>query len=553
MSDPARQNPEGPAALPVPDGVPCEAWLKIARAEGTRWAIAERDAIGEVIGTAYRDAAGGKTFAPGGKRGLIVAWPLATYAGSSPRAPVYVCEGASDTAALLGLGLEAVGVPMAGQCGGWLAELLDERHVVIVRDADSAGQNGALKLVAALKTRCASVRVIDPPESAKDARAAVLAGAKRAAFEDAAKRAEPENSTPAMDEPLLFSPISAAALIRAHPDLRPVVIGDLLRQGEVMNVVAAPKVGKSWLVHALAMAVSSGGPWLGRATSQGRVLLIDGELHHETLARRLRAIHGASGLPGEALGALQVWPVRGRRLTIDGIAAALGDVPCGTYRLIVIDALYRFLPLGGEENSNESVTAIYNTLDSIADRQGAAVAVVHHASKGDQSGKNVTDVGSGAGSQSRAADTHLVLRAHEEEGAVVVDAAVRSFPPLAPFVIRDTRPGWALAPELDPALLRRPSKRIKAQCAPPAKPPEVTIDWTPEAFATIIVGPEPSIRHEVIARARERGLSAKHADSLLQRAEASGLVHRWVDGPSARHRFSTNPPETLDLGGGGPH
>ncbi len=43
-----------------------------------------------------------------------------------------------------------------------------------------------------------------------------------------------------------------------------------------------------------------------------------------------------------------------------------------------------------------------------------------------QAGKAITDVGAGAGSQSRATDTHLILRPHEEKNCAVLDAAVRS-------------------------------------------------------------------------------------------------------------------------------
>ncbi len=174
---------------PVPEGVPLWAWDKIARADGARWAIAERDAAGEVIGTQYRHAEGKPTAKSGSKRGVIAAWPLEGYAGTSAAQPVFVCEGASDTAALLGLGLDAVGVPMAGHCGHMLAELLADRHVVIVADADEPGQRGAAKIAAALLPRCASVRIIEPPERAKDARDAVIAGANAHAFTEAANAA----------------------------------------------------------------------------------------------------------------------------------------------------------------------------------------------------------------------------------------------------------------------------------------------------------------------------------------------------------------------------
>ena len=44
---------------------------------------------------------------------------------------------------------------------------------------------------------------------------------------------------------------------------------------------------------------------------------------------------------------------------------------------------------------------IYNQIDWCADQLGCSFVLIHHASKGNQSVKSVTDVGSGAGSQSR--------------------------------------------------------------------------------------------------------------------------------------------------------
>lgn len=340
-----------------------------------------------------------------------------------------------------------------------------------------------------------------------------------------------------------FSPLAASDLIREHPHLRPVVIADLLREGEVLNVIAAPKVGKSWLVHALSVAVVAGVSWLGKTTASGDVLLIDAELHPETLAGRLRAMQRKLVATDAEMARLKVWSVRGRRLTVEGIADALADVPRATYRLIVFDALYRFLPPGGEENANETMTRVYNTLDAIADQTGAAVVVVHHTSKGDQSAKSVTDIGSGAGAQSRAADTHLILRPHEEDGAAVVEAVVRSFPPPAPFVVRREYPGWSLAPDLDPSMLRKPKPSRKAKDDAP--PPEPMRCWTPGDFAAEIVGPVRSIREDVFARARAAGQSKAQADELLRRATEAGLVHRHVDGPSEPHRFSTTPPDAL--------
>ena len=100
--------------------------------------------------------------------------------------------------------------------------------------------------------------------------------------------------------------------------------------------------------------------------------------------------------------------------------------------LIVLDALYRLMPRGMDENDNGAMAQVYNQTDRYAQRVRSAFALVHHTTKGLQGDKGVTDVGAGAGSQSRAADTHLILRPHQQEGVVVLDAAVRSWPPLQP-------------------------------------------------------------------------------------------------------------------------
>lgn len=176
-----------------PEGVPAWAWAALGAEPDGRggWLIPERSADGSICGTATRGPDGSKGFRPGGRRGLIVAWPLSDYAGSGPSDPVLICEGATDTAALLGLGFDALGVPMAGHCGDLLAELLKGRHAAIVADADDAGRRGADKLARHLLGATASVRIVAPPLGAKDARAAVIAGATRADFEESIRKAEP--------------------------------------------------------------------------------------------------------------------------------------------------------------------------------------------------------------------------------------------------------------------------------------------------------------------------------------------------------------------------
>jgi hypothetical protein len=118
---------------------------------------------------------------------------------------------------------------------------------------------------------------------------------------------------------------------------------------------------------------------------------------------------------------------------------------------VVIDAFYRALPAGIDENANGDMTDIYNAIDEYAARLDCSFVLIHHASKGNQSGKAITDVGAGAGAQSRATDTHLILRPHAEQNVVVLDAAVRSWAPIDPICLKWEWPCWRLAPDLDPA------------------------------------------------------------------------------------------------------
>ena len=237
--------------------------------------------------------------------------------------------------------------------------------------------------------------------------------------------------------------VSAVRMAKQFPALRPIVIDGLLRQGETMNVIGASKAGKSWLIHGLAVAVANGLWWLAREVTPGKVLIIDNELHPETLIDRLQKVAEETG-NGAAIANIDVMSLRGdaTRSDVVGLVERLSFVKPGRYRLICIDALYRAIPAGTSESDNAQMMQVYNQLDRIARMTDAAIVLNHHATKGDQSGKAVTDVGSGAGAISRATDTHLVIRPHEDEELCVLDAVCRSFPPPQPRSIRFLWPLW---------------------------------------------------------------------------------------------------------------
>jgi hypothetical protein len=233
------------------------------------------------------------------------------------------------------------------------------------------------------------------------------------------------------------------------------VVNGLLWQGEVCNLIAKSKVGKSWTGYSLGLSVVTGSEWLLHfRCTKGRVLLIDDELHVEDIAHRIPSVAEAMCLqPADYRDQFDVLPLRGDLRSIHELGSLFTDTGRGKYALVIIDALYRMLP-DMSENDNAAMAGVYNAVDRYAAMTDAAFVLIHHASKGSQSDKDVTDVGAGAGSQSRAADTHLILRPHEEESCVVLDAAVRSWPPVKPLALRWEFPVWVPDCTLDPSELK---------------------------------------------------------------------------------------------------
>ena len=151
---------------------------------GWGWTFPMTDANGNLHGIRVRKRNGIKLAVTGSRDGLFIPDPqddlvtLDTSPGGVP--PLLICEGPTDTAALLDLRFDAVGRP---SCRGGSALLVDlvrcrrPDEVVIVADRDGPGRRGAETLASVLVVHVPAVRVIRPPRGIKDARAWKRAGA----------------------------------------------------------------------------------------------------------------------------------------------------------------------------------------------------------------------------------------------------------------------------------------------------------------------------------------------------------------------------------------
>jgi hypothetical protein len=110
----------------------------------------------------------------------------------------------------------------------------------------------------------------------------------------------------------------------------------------------------------------------------------------------------------------------------------------------------------------------------------------------------VVDVGAGAGSMARAADSHFVLREHAEDGAIVIDAAVRSWKPIQPFVVR--REQYVFNPDesLDPLHLKTGSRRGQSRADKGEGDGEPVVPWTAEEFVRRFITPAGRTKDEIL-------------------------------------------------------
>lgn len=312
--------------------------------------------------------------------------------------------------------------------------------------------------------------------------------------------------------------IDICDLIADYPELKPPIIEGILREEEVCTIIASPKIGKSHMTLGLAIQIATGRPWLGFPTRAGKVLIVDNELHRETLSKRTQLICSALELPPSDLrGRIATLPIRGQSLDMLQLSQLLkARIEPGEYQVIIIDALYKMLERGMSENDNGDMTRLFNRLSEIATGLRAAIIVVHHTSKGDQSYKAVTDVGAGAGSIARAGDTHIAIRPHETPGLAVFEAVCRSSREPAPKSIQLAYPVWVVADGVE-AAVRMPGKPSKQQEEEKkAKKERELLDGINELLGYIPATPEPIKRSDLKNRS---GFSGSVYDRILAKAE----------------------------------
>lgn len=168
---------------------------------------------------------------------------------------------------------------------------------------------------------------------------------------------------------------------RGDPPRVEFLVPGLIPAGMLTVVVGAHEVGKSTLMHELAVAIAAtaagfdGWSWLGRPISKSRargaVAFLCGEDTEGSIYERAKAIDPESN----SFGRLASWPLDPRRLP--EILEEVRTIP--ELALLVVDPMRKYLE--GSEDDSTNVNRFFNELDKLTLDKKCAIVVSHHLSK----------------------------------------------------------------------------------------------------------------------------------------------------------------------------
>ena len=119
----------------------------------------------------------------------------------------------------------------------------------------------------------------------------------------------------------LPEPESMADVWDNIPPLAPPLIDGVLRQEHKMLVAGPSKVGKSYALIEMCIAIAEGTKWLGWQCAKGRVLYVNLELDRASCLHRFRDVYTALKYTvPHSLYNIDIWNLRGRTLPMDKLA-----------------------------------------------------------------------------------------------------------------------------------------------------------------------------------------------------------------------------------------
>lgn len=178
--------------------------------------------------------------------------------------------------------------------------------------------------------------------------------------------------------------LSTIEEIYALPDASPLIAG-IVDRGAVSLLYGISGTGKTFTGLDLALSISHGLPWQGRAVQQGTVWYLNTE-GKRGLKKRLRAwyqLHEAL-VPDRDHFKIIPWPLDLRAYTQE-LIETIKDQP-DPPTLLVIDNFSMCTP-GIDQNKQEQVAPVLHLMNALAAEYGCHILIIHHTNKaGDVNG-----------------------------------------------------------------------------------------------------------------------------------------------------------------------
>lgn len=338
------------------------------------------------------------------------------------------------------------------------------------------------------------------------------------------------------------------------PKNRAVPLADFLKQGShdiewlveglapkngLIILGGLPGLGKSWMLHDLAIACATGDKWLGHfTTTQTPVLYVDEESSDTLLRSRFSSLLSARKLEADTLG-IHLLVGEGLKLdkprSVEHLKAELKATKPG---LVIFDSLIRLH--SGEENSATDISRVFEVVKKLSREFGCTILFADHQRK---PGPHEFAANSmqlrGSGDKAGVMDSVLMLSKNREGSLVVDHTKSRHAKALPSFLIeiKDTADGNAttVTHAGDADALRQQAYETKSKEAR-------------KFLLSSLAGGDWLTRKELVELAGDDDISAKSVDQALKSLTKSGRIERESrkeekgrGGKSARFRLKPNP------------
>ncbi len=306
---------------------------------------------------------------------------------SRPDKTIFIVEGEKCADKLIELG--AVATTSHGGAGKWKAELnkfFEGRRVVILPDADQAGQKHAQVVTSHLIDVAKEVKVVDLPglSEKQDVYDWLQAGHTPDELRELVSNADcttevvtPDGEVIEVEDGPDVYPTYNLSYLRNMPPVKWLVDGLLTEHGFGV-IYGEPGAGKSFLSIDIAMSVAYGRSWHGNPVKQGAVLYIAGE-GVGGLGKRVKAWQQHVGIEADA--PMYVLPMAVHMTEQEDVEKLLRTIDSlgQQFTLCVVDTVARSLL--GDENSSSDMGMFVSACNAVQRHINGAVVGVHHAGK----------------------------------------------------------------------------------------------------------------------------------------------------------------------------